>query len=192
MTKRADDRIFAHPPDRIVIAEDCSLSTRPDRTRQESWLFHFEIESVFRHHQVANDTIFYLRRIIFIGPDVVLVCRWKFDGSFGIVLESPPGGHLQIQLELPLAVCLTFGVPAPVTYLVILVQLIELALLHRISHSLIAETDSVIEITKPHDAIMVVNRAIFLKPKAVADCGVIFISLIVVPKARRQMCRHET
>ena len=70
-----------------------------------------------------------------------------------------------------------------ISHLVILVELFVLSFLDTISHFLIRKANTIIEVTKPYNAIMILDRAIFLESEPLTDCCVIFISFIIIAKS---------
>lgn len=79
-----------------------------------------------------------------------------------------------------------------VQYLVVAVEPLEIVLKQKVPDILIAETNSIIEITNPYDCIMVFNRSIPLESKTTFDSLIISISVIIVGESCCQVSRNET
>ena len=76
-------------------------------------------------------------------------------------------------------------------YLIVLVQRVQVTSLDQPTDSIIAETDPVVEVSKPDDSIMIFYGSVPLKSKAVTDRTVVSISLLVVSKTSREMGRDK-
>ena len=70
-------------------------------------------------------------------------------------------------------------------------QLLIVLLRCKVSDDLITETYSVVEIAKPDDSVMIINRSVFLEPKTSADSLIVLISLFIVRESSCKVSSHE-
>lgn len=76
-------------------------------------------------------------------------------------------------------------------YLIIVIEFLEIALRYKIANDMVAQTDSIVEVTKPDRGVMVGDSSILLESQAAVNSFVIAISFIVIPKSSSQMGSDE-
>ena len=78
------------------------------------------------------------------------------------------------------------------TYLIVHEKGVEISNLDQVPDFLISKTDSIIEVAKPDDSVMIFDGAISLKSKSMRDRGVIPVAFVVISKASGEMGSNKT
>lgn len=77
------------------------------------------------------------------------------------------------------------------TYLIILVQSLQVTDLAKALGLLVAQADAVVEVSKPNDSIMILYRPVPLEPQAMTNGLVIPITFLVVGESSCKMSSDE-
>jgi hypothetical protein len=78
-------------------------------------------------------------------------------------------------------------IPNPESYLIILIQRLEVTHMTQSLNLLVVKTNAVVEVTKPDHCIVVLNRSVTLELQAVTNRFVVTIAFFVVGKAGCKM-----
>ena len=73
------------------------------------------------------------------------------------------------------------------TYLVVLIQCIEIACFNQLPDFVVAQANSVVEVSEPYDCIVVLDSSISLETEATANCPIVTVSVFEVGKTSGQV-----
>ena len=68
-----------------------------------------------------------------------------------------------------------------------MIQRCKIAGSNALANFFVAQTDPIVEVTKPDDGVMIIDRPVSLKAKAMSYSMIVPISFVVVGKARSKM-----
>ena len=77
------------------------------------------------------------------------------------------------------------------TYLVVLIQRIKIACFDQLPCFVVAQANSVVEVSEPYDRIMILDSSISLETEAATDCTIVTVAFFEVSKTSGQVGGYE-